>query len=113
MTNKEKYEKWLEAAEDDLTTATVMLKNKRYAYVAFMCQQAIEKLAKGIYVYNFGKEARYTHNILIILKDIESIANSEKYKEYDLFFGKLTSYYLVGRYDVYKQKITQELDKER
>ena len=50
MTNVEKYEKWLEMAEDDLDTASVMLKSGKYMYVSFMCQQAIEKLCKGIYV---------------------------------------------------------------
>lgn len=60
MTNIEKYEKWLEMAEDDLDTAKIMLKNNKFLYVSFMCEQSIEKLAKGIYVYTFNKEAPYT-----------------------------------------------------
>ena len=73
MTNIEKYEKWLEMAEEDLDTALVMLKSNKYTYVSFMCEQAIEKLAKGIYVYTFNKEAPFTHNISIVLKDIEKV----------------------------------------
>jgi HEPN domain-containing protein len=109
MTNQEKYEKWLFAAEEDLITAEVLLNNGRYSYVAFMCQQSIEKLAKGLYVYYFGTEAPFTHNISIVLKDIESVASDTEYKEFELFFGKLTSYYIVARYDVYKQQIAQNL----
>ena len=112
LDNLEKYEYWIQAAEDDLVTAEVMLNNGRYSYVAFMCEQAIEKLAKGIYVYIFGKEAPYTHNINIVLKDIESIVNNEKYKDYEMLFSRLTSYYIVGRYDVYKQKVSKELDND-
>lgn len=37
MTNLEKYEKWLEMAEEDLDTAFVMLKSGKYMYVSFMC----------------------------------------------------------------------------
>lgn len=112
MTNIEKYEKWLEMAEDDLDTAEVMLKSNKYIYVSFMCEQAIEKLAKGIYVYEFDKEAPYTHNISIVLKDIEKVTNTDEYKEYETLFATLTSFYIIGRYDVYKQKVSQNLDKK-
>ena len=111
MTNIEKYKKWLEIAEDDLDTAEVMLKSNKYIYVSFMCEQAIEKLAKGIYVYTFNKEAPYTHNISIVLKDIENVTNADKYKEYETLFATLTSFYIIGRYDVYKQKVSKNLDK--
>ena len=110
MTNREKYDKWLESGTEDLLTADVMFTNGRYSYVTFMCQQALEKLAKGLFVYNFDSEAPYTHNINIILKDIETVTNAEEYKAYEVLFSTLTSYYIVGRYDVYKQKIVKELD---
>jgi HEPN domain-containing protein len=35
---------WLERSNYDLETAKAMLGAKRYLYVAYMCQQAIEKL---------------------------------------------------------------------
>ena len=110
MTNIEKYEKWVEMAEDDLDTATVMFNSKKYMYVSFMCQQAIEKLSKGIYVYIFDKEAPFTHNINIILKDIEKVTNSKEYSKYESLFATLTSFYIIGRYDVYKQKVSKDLD---
>jgi HEPN domain-containing protein len=110
LNSLEKYEKWLEVAKEDLDTADIMLNNGRYSYVAFMCEQAIEKLSKGIYVYKFDKEAPYTHNINIILKDIESIISDERYKDFEMLFSRLTSYYIVGRYDIYKQKVSKEVD---
>ena len=110
MTNIEKYRKWLEMAEDDLDTATVMFNSRKYMYVSFMCQQAIEKLSKGIYVYTFNKEAPFTHNINIILKDIEKVTNSKEYSKYESLFATLTSFYIIGRYDIYKQKVSKDLD---
>ena len=112
MNNKEKYMHWLEVAEYDLSTAEFMFDSNRYSYVTFMCQQAIEKLAKGIYVYTFDKEAKYTHNINIVLSDIESIVNSDEYDTYKSFFNELVMYYVAGRYDVYKAKIAENLNKE-
>ena len=110
MTAEEKYEKWLEAANEDMGTAEIMLRNGRYSYVAFMCEQAIEKLAKGVYVFTFDKEAPFTHNINIILKNIDAVIEDKRYKDCEVLFSHLTSYYIVGRYDVYKQQIAQSLD---
>ena len=98
-------------AQYDLDTAEAMLKAGRYLYVAFVCQQAIEKLAKGLYVHTFDEEAKYTHNINLVLGDIEAITSSEKYKLYENHFDDLSGYYLVGRYDTYKQELSHKFDK--
>lgn len=112
MNNREKYQKWLEIAEYDLDSASYMYEGRRYIYVAFMCQQAVEKLAKGIYVYNFDKEPKYTHNINAVLDTIDSIVNLEEYEEYKILFSDLTTYYIVGRYNAYKQNLSKELDQD-
>ena len=109
MDNKEKYLHWLSIAEYDLETAKAMFDSNRYLYVAFMCQQAIEKLSKGIYVHTFDKEAKYTHNINLVLTDIESITSQKEYEEYSTLFSDLTSFYIVGRYDAYKQDLSKKL----
>lgn len=41
----------------------------RHLYVVFMCQQAIEKLTKGLYVLKRGDEAQRTHNIYNVFKN--------------------------------------------
>jgi len=97
LTNDEKYFKWLEVAQKDLETAEFMLKNGRYSYVAFMCQQAVEKLSKGIFVYTFGKEAPFTHNVNTVLKDIKTIVNDEQYKDFRSLFNHLTSCYIIRK----------------
>jgi HEPN domain-containing protein len=43
-----KKEEWFKLALYDLETARVMFETGRYRYVPFMCQQAIEKVIKGI-----------------------------------------------------------------
>jgi HEPN domain-containing protein len=44
VNTQEKFEYWLDAAQYDLESANHNYKSKRWLYVAFMCQQAIEKL---------------------------------------------------------------------
>ena len=112
LTTEDKFQYWLSYAQNDMDSAEVMLNGGRWFYAQFMCQQAIEKLAKGIYVYNFDKEAKYTHNINLVLNEIESIANLEEYNKYKAFFDTLTSCYISGRYDTYKQELFQKFNQD-
>jgi HEPN domain-containing protein len=50
MNSLEKFKYWECKAIYDLETSRVMLQTGRYLYVAFMAQQATEKLVKGLYV---------------------------------------------------------------
>ena len=54
MNVEEKVEHWLDIAEYDLETAVAMQETGRYLYTVFMCQQALEKLLKAIYLQNNG-----------------------------------------------------------
>ncbi len=40
-------EHWVERSQYDLDTAKAMLDTGRYLYVAYMCQQTIEKMLKA------------------------------------------------------------------
>ena len=122
MNNVEKYGHWLKMATYDLETAEYMLKSKRYVYVAFTCQQAIEKLVKALHVLYTGNEAPKSHNILylfeLIFKNDEYYnkisANNfdENAKKYSSLFTRLHSYYIAERYLDYKRKISESLDEK-
>jgi HEPN domain-containing protein len=45
MNNREKFEAWLEYAQNDLDAAKALFNFGRWRNVAFMCKQSIEKLA--------------------------------------------------------------------
>ena len=94
-----------------------MFNSGRYLYVAFMCQQAIEKLSKGLFVFHYGEEAVRTHNIWIVLKpliDDEKLdTTTVKYLEDNkLFFADLAFYYISERYPSYKDNLSSRLNKE-
>ena len=111
MEQSEKYIYWEDVAKYDLETAEAMLATGRYLYVVFMCQQAIEKLVKGLYVLYTGHEAKRTHNIWIIFDAILSkeeysglVADEsfdERVSEDRLFFADLLFYYISERYPSY------------
>ena len=120
VNSREKYEYWLEAAKYDLESARVMLNGGRYMYVAFMSQQAIEKLVKGIYTLYTDNEAPMIHNIWNIFRQLKQEAKLEEYlnmeefeknlSKYKNFFVELLTYYISGRYLTFKEKISNSID---
>ncbi|MCI8961940.1 MAG: HEPN domain-containing protein [Clostridia bacterium] len=122
MNNLEKYKYWIQYANYDLETAEAMLKSKRYVYVAFTCQQAIEKAVKALHVLYTGNEAPKSHNILYVF---ELIFNNEEYcnnisdehfeedkEKYKPLFTTLHSYYIAERYTDYKRQVSESLGEE-
>ena len=83
---------WINIAEYDLQTAKFMLESKRYLYVAFTCQQAIEKIMKAIYIKEKNETPPYTHNLIKLLNYL-SLASSIK-EEHIRFLEILNSYYI-------------------
>jgi HEPN domain-containing protein len=106
MTAQEKYEQWLEYAQYDLDTADAMYHAGRWLYVTFMCQQAVEKLVKGLYVLYIDDNVPRVHNIRnVISRFAEKLSDSVTDERYRLF-DNLTSCYMNTRYPEYKQKMS-------
>ena len=100
MDVEEKVEHWLDIAEYDLETAVAMQETGRYLYTVFMCQQALEKLLKAIYLQQNGEEAPRTHNLLHLY---EILALPEQ-QDYLQTMGEINAYYIKGRYPAYNKK---------
>ena len=112
MTTQEKFEYWLELALYDFDTAKAMLESNRWLYVIFMCQQAIEKLVKGLYVLYVDDNVPRSHNVRFLVEKIESqMTEPVSDKHFDLF-DELSLHYISGRYVDYKHKLSEKLNKQ-
>ena len=87
-----------------------MLDTARYLYVAYMCQQAVEKLLKAIMACQ-GKENMPVHNLIRLseLAEIKDNLNSEQFK----FLAELTPYCIEARYGDYKESLSEIINKEK
>jgi len=65
--SKKVIKNWIALAEYDFETAKAMMKSGRYLYVAFTCQQTIEKALKALYVKEKEETPPYTHNLIRLL----------------------------------------------
>lgn len=109
MNKKEKIEFWIDIADYDIKTAKVMLKSRRYLYVVFMCQQALEKIIKALYINTFDEEPPRSHNLAFIFKKLSIKITTEKL---DLL-NKLSAFYITNRYPEYKQMLSTLLDRKQ
>lgn len=87
---------WLSLGEYDLATAQAMLDTKRFLYVGFMCQQAIEKTLKASFVKHHVSTPPYTHNLLRLVAELPWKAQIDAQMMETL--EALNSYYIESRY---------------
>lgn len=109
MEIKEKIEYWFDISCYDMDTSETMQRSGRYLYTVFMCQQAIEKLLKTLYLQKFEIESPLSHN-LVYIQSLLTLPVSESSLE---LMAELTTYYLQGRYPNYKQKLSSLLTKDK
>jgi HEPN domain-containing protein len=101
---------WVERSQYDLDTAQVMLDAGRYLYVAYMCQQAIEKILKAI-IAQQGKENFPIHNLIRLaeIADVSSELPSDQFN----FLAELTPYHIEARYGDYKESLSEIINEQK
>ena len=112
MTDKEKFNLWLEKAERDLDAAGAMFDTGRWFYVVFMCQQAVEKLVKGLYIQYVDDNVPYTHNIGLLINRFEALLPAQVEEKYYQLFDTLSKHYLADRYPVYISISAEQINKK-
>jgi HEPN domain-containing protein len=104
---KNKTRTWLELAENGLSLAEELLRNRREKvyYIAHFCHQSIEKLLKAIIAERTDKVPPPTHNFKILFDWAKLEDMPEEKKRF--IFG-LTPHYIGTKYpenipNLYKQ----------
>jgi HEPN domain-containing protein len=109
MSSQEKFEYWLDIAQYDLQTAEAMLVSGRWLYVAFMCQQAVEKLVKGLYILYLDDNVPRIHSIGTIIERFEKKLPVEIPLETTKLFDDLSICYLNDRYPEYRNQLSSKI----
>ena len=89
-----------------------MLKSGRWLYVVFMCQQAVEKLVKGLYVQYVDDNVPRTHNIGLIINRLEDHLPTQVLERHYQLFDTLSKHYLADRYPVYISTSGEHISKK-
>ncbi len=86
-----------------------MLKSKRFLYVGFMCNQAVEKIFKAYYVKTKKEQPPYTHK-LIRLAEESNLYKTMSEEQKDFIF-MVTPLNVEARYPTQKKDIFESLNK--
>ena len=101
LTAEEKYQYWLTYAQNDMDSAEFMLQSGRWFYTLFMCQQALEKLVKGLYILYIDDNIPRLHDINSIFDLYKDKLSEELTEDKVKLFDKLSQFYLRSRYPDY------------
>jgi HEPN domain-containing protein len=112
MSLQEKFEYWRDIALYDLETAQAMFTAGRWLYVVFMCQQAIEKLCKGLYLLFIDDDVPRIHDINSLITKFADKLPETVDEGKRLLFAKLSAFYLNNRYPEYKERLSMSVNRE-
>jgi len=101
LTIEEKFQYWLNYAQNDLDSADFMFKSGRWFYTLFMCQQAIEKLVKGLYILYIDDNVPRIHDVNSIFEKFKDKLPEQLTEDRVKLFDTLSQFYLRSRYPDY------------
>lgn len=83
---------WLQQALDDFDGAVYNFNGKKYYIAAFLCQQAVEKALKALFLYEKKGEVPQSHSLIYLA------TNTSVPKEFYSFLKELTPKFVDTRY---------------
>lgn len=108
MTNN--INNWIKIAVDDINAAEWNLQGNQLLWCIFMCQQAIEKTLKAIYLLKTDKTPPFKHDLIFLAKSAGIIEECSE-ETIDLF-AYLNIYYIETRYSEKREELKANLNKE-
>ena len=106
LTTEDKFQYWYSYAQNDMDSAEVMLDGGRWFYTYFMCQQAIEKLIKGLYILYIDDDVPRLHDINSIFERFKDKMPETLTDDRARLFDTLSQFYLRSRYPDYTSVLT-------
>lgn len=102
-------ERWVAQSRYDIETAKAMLDTGRYLYVLFCCQQAVEKMLKGLIAKQTSVLPPRLHN-LMRLAEVASLTVPEDTAR---LFRRLSEFYIASRYPAELDEAVWTIDPEQ
>ena len=99
---------WIEGAEDDFETMSVMFDSKRYSWSLFIGHLMIEKLLKAYFVKVKSDYPPFIHNLLRLAEKADLELPNDKREQ----LVTITAFNINTRYDDYKKSFKKQCTPE-
>jgi HEPN domain-containing protein len=108
----DKVKAWLAIADDDLDTAKSLLNGKKYRYIGFMCQQAVEKALKAVIQISCaeGEMPPKIHH-LVRLANLAGVTEDLSEGQINLI-DNINPMSIEARYPEYKERVLEGITVE-
>lgn len=108
MSLVKQVQNWLDIVQDDMDMAQISFSKRKYSYVAFFCQQAVEKAFKAC-IQAKGEFPPKIHNLLVLA---EKAGLSDSFDaEGKKFLATLTEFAIEARYPDQKAEVSARCTK--
>ncbi len=91
---RKRFEFWKNAAEEEISTAAVLLKNKKLRQSLFFIHLSLEKVLKALFIKEKAEHPPITHNLKYLAEKIPL----ELPGEYEKFLIEATAFNIEARY---------------
>jgi len=105
LTAEDKYQYWLTYATNDYETAQAMFDTGRWGYVFITCQQALEKLVKGLHILYVDDNVPRIHDIPVVFSKFASKLKEPLPEEYLRLFERVSDFYRRSSYPDYAREL--------
>lgn len=95
---------WINGANEDFSTAQLLIGEKKILHGLFFCHLVIEKAIKAHVVKDTGEVAPRTHNLIYLI----GLTTLELTDDSQIFLGILMKYQLQGRYPDYNPVLPEQ-----
>ena len=108
MTKTDVLDYWLTVATEDLETAEMLIRGKKYHHGLFFCHLALEKLIKGLVVKNNKAYPLPIHDLVKLALQAQLDAPHTTLDD----LKEITTWNIKARYDTYKREFYRKATKE-
>ena len=89
---------WLTSSKQDLQTAEVLFKNKRYHHALFFCHLSVEKMLKALVVHTTKAAPPLIHDLVRLAQRAGLFLTQQHQND----LAEITTFNIETRYDDYK-----------
>ena len=89
---RKEIQNWLDQANDDFDSAKFNFNGKKFYVAAFLCQQAVEKALKALFLHEKKGEVPQSHSLIYLA------TNTSTPKSFYSFLKELTPKFVDTRY---------------
>lgn len=99
---------WLSTARQDIETAEILFKSKKYHYALFFCHLSIEKTLKAIVVKTTKSAPPLIHDLIRLAEKVEIPIDIKHKNE----LAEITTFNIETRYDDYKLSFYKKANRQ-